>query len=87
MATVTLTWSPPNSGGAVATYKVYRLAGTHSSESAVKGGTVLTSSLSSSTRTFDDTTLISGSGAHSYTVTAVNAGGESAGATPKTEVL
>lgn len=87
MATVTLTWTAPASGGPVATYKVYRLAGTSTSESAVKGGTVLASSLSSSTTTFNDTTLASGAGAHSYTVTAVNAGGESAGATPTTETL
>ena len=87
MATVTLNWSAPASGGPVASYKVYRLAGTSTSESAVKAGTVIAPSISSSTTTFADTTLASGAGAHSYTVTAVNTGGESVGATPTTETL
>jgi len=86
MATVTLTWQAPNSGGPVANYKVYRLAGTSTSESAVKAGSLLTT-VASSTRTYADTTLASGAGAHSYTVTALNTGGESAGATPTTETL
>jgi len=86
MATVTLTWQAPNSGGPVANYKVYRLAGTSTSESAVKAGSLLTT-VSSSTRTYADTTLASGAGAHSYTVTALNTGGESAGATPTTQTL
>lgn len=70
----------------MANYKVYRLAGTSTSESAVKAGSLLTT-VSSSTRTYDDTTLASGAGAHSYTVTALNTGGESAGATPTTQTL
>jgi hypothetical protein len=87
MATVTLTWQPPTSGGPVENYKVYRKAGSGLTEADVKTGTLLTSSLSSSDRTFDDTTLSSGAGAHSYTVSAINAGGESAGAPPTTETL
>jgi len=88
MATVTLTWRAPNSGGAVEQYKVYRLAGTTTSESAVKGGSLLTT-VSSSTLTYADTSLASGAGAHSYTVTALNNGGaqESAGAFPTTQTL
>ncbi len=87
MATVTLTWAAPASGGPVVNYKVYRLQGTSTSESAVKAGTALVSNLSSSTLPYDDTTLSSGAGAYSYTVSAVNAGGESAGATPTTQTL
>ena len=87
MATVTLTWDPPSSGGPVANYKVYRKAESGLTEADVKTGTLLTSSLSSSTFTYDDTTLSSNDGAHTYTVTAINAGGESAGATPTTETL
>ena len=87
MATVTLTWQEPASGGPVDNYKVYRVSGTTTDQATVKAGTVLTSSLSSSTLTYDDTSLSSGAGAHSYTVAAVNAGGESAGATPTTQTL
>jgi hypothetical protein len=87
MATVTLTWDAPSSGGPVANYKVYRKQGSGFTEAQVKTGTLLTGTLSSSTRTFDDTTLSSGAGAYTYTVSASNAGGESAGATPETETL
>jgi len=89
MATVTLTWDAPQSGtgGPVANYKVYRKQGSGFTEAQVKTGTLLTGTLSSSTRTFDDTTLSSGAGAHTYTVSAINTGGESAGAAPKTETL
>jgi hypothetical protein len=87
MATVTLTWQAPASGGPVDNYKVYRVLGATTDQATVKAGTVLTSSLSSSTFTYDDTSLSSGAGAHSYTVTAVNTGGESAGATPTTQTL
>lgn len=86
MATVTLTWQAPNSGGPVANYKVYRLASASNSESAVKAGSLLTT-VSSSTLTYADTSLSSGAGAHSYTVSAVNTGGESAGATPTSQTL
>ena len=88
MATVTLTWDAPNSGGPVENYNVYRLAGNSTSESDIKAGSLLTT-VNSSTRTYADTTLASGAGAYSYTVTASNLGGaqESAGAFPTSQTL
>lgn len=87
MATVTLTWQAPASGGPVANYKVYRKQGSGLTEAQVKTGTLLSGTLSSSTLTYDDTSLSSGAGAYTYTVSASNTGGESAGATPTTETL
>ena len=87
MATVTLTWQAPSGGGPVANYKVYRVQGTYTDPATVIAGGQIGSDLSSSTLTYDDTTLSSGAGAYSYTVTASNTGGTSAGATPTTQTL
>lgn len=85
MATVTLTWLAPNSGGPVVNYKVYRKPGSGLTEAQVKTGTLLSGTVSSAVTSFDDTSLSSGAGDHCWTVSAVNSGGESAGATPTHE--
>lgn len=87
MATVTLTWQAPASGGSVASYKVYRKAGAGHTAAAVKlPANQIAANISSSTTTFADTTLASNSGAHCWVVTAVNTGGESdpSNVTPQT---
>lgn len=88
MATVTLTWGAPTagSGGPVANYKIYRESGTITDPATIISGTLL-STVADTVYTYDDTTLNSGDGAHSYTVVASNTGGDSAGATPTTETL
>lgn len=89
MATVTLTWGAPTlgSGGPVANYKIYRDSGPISDPATIISGGTLLSTVADTVYTYDDTSLNSGDGDHSYTVVASNTGGDSAGATPTTETL
>lgn len=88
MAKVTLSWTQPDSsaGGIATGYLVYRKQGTENTSNIVS-----TSSLTSWTRlsaspqsgtTYEDNALSSGDNTFSYTVTAENAGGVSAGCNP-----
>lgn len=97
MATVTLTWNAPASGGPVTHYKIYRKAGSSAQTEAViranpDSGFPIQKTVaevsSGSGFTYDDTTLSSGDGHHCWTVTAEGPGGEStAGATSVHETL
>ena len=88
MATVTLTWSPPasGSGGPVSSYTVHR----KQSSSTLTAAQIISAPDKTFTNVnsgFADSDLSSGSGQVWYTVTAVNSGGESAGAGPVSETL
>lgn len=78
MATVTLTWDAPNSGGAVEHYKVYRKAGAGHTPAAVKASPDATfpkTVTDINSRTYPDTSLASQAGVHCWVVTAANNGG------------
>ena len=85
MASVTLTWNAPDSGAAPTSYKVYKLAsttqGTEDENAVVSGGTsvTITGSAGQTVFTYTDSSVSSSSPGpyFSYTVVAVNDGGES----------
>tara|TARA_R110002012_G_scaffold167304_2_gene330796 strand:+ start:2643 stop:2924 length:282 start_codon:yes stop_codon:yes gene_type:complete len=83
MATITLEWDPPTTGGPVNTYKVYRRIGTSLTSADVKatpdsGFPIdVAPDPNSAKQTYADTPLASTAGAHCWVVTAWNAGGES----------
>ena len=96
MATVTLNWNAPLSGGPVDSYKIYRKQGTNQTESAIRaypdsGFPVerTKSALTSGTGyQYQDTTLSSGDGSYCWTVTALNSTDESlSGADPTHQTL
>ena len=92
MARVTLTWNPPASGGPVTNYEVFRRVGTaHQPADIISspdtGFPITVAPVSGLTQTYLDESLSSGAGDYCWTVRAVNAGGESAGATPTTQTL
>ena len=92
MATVTLTWNPPATGGPVTNYEVFRKQGTAIAPADIisspdTGFPVTVPPVSGNQQTHIDNSLSSGAGDYCWTVRAVNAGGESAGATPTTQTL
>jgi hypothetical protein len=89
MATVTLNWLIPQSGGPVDSYNVYRVAQEETTASVIVDpvNKINSAPLPNTPRTYVDDSVSSGDGVYSYTVTAVNEGGESVGATPTTQTL
>jgi hypothetical protein len=96
MADVTLTWNPPatGTGGPVTNYEVFRKQGTAIAPADIisspdAGFPVTVAPVSGNQQTHIDNSLSSGAGDYCWTVRAVNAGGESAGAlcTPPTRTL
>lgn len=94
MATVTLTWNPPESGGSVTSYEVFRRAGTDHQPADIisspdTGFPETVAPVSGSSQTYTDTTLSISAGDYCWTVRAKNGGGESAGAvcSPLTQTL
>jgi hypothetical protein len=83
MATITLEWDPPITGGPVTNYKVYRRIGSSLSSADVKltpdsGFPIdVNPDANLAKQTYADTSLASTAGAHCWVVTALNAGGES----------
>ena len=85
MASVTLTWNAPDSGAKPTSYKIYKLAstaqGTEDENAVVSGGTsvTITGSAGQTVFTYTDNSVTSSSPGpyFSYTVVAVNDGGES----------
>lgn len=84
MANINLSWTAPSTGGSVASYKIFRKAGTHASASTITSssdsGFPVTEAASNGT-TYQDSTATLGS-TYSYTVVAANAAGDGPAATP-----
>jgi hypothetical protein len=85
MASVTLTWNAPDAGAAPTSYKLYKLAsatqGTEDEDAVVSGGTsvTITPTVGQTVFSYTDNSVSSSSPGpyYSYTVVAVNDGGES----------
>lgn len=85
MASVTLTWDAPSTGAQPTSYKIYKLAsdsaGTVDEDAVVSGGTTIdiTPAVGQTTFSYEDTAVSSSSPGpyYSYTVVAINSGGDS----------